>query len=179
MLRSAAPAHLNPRPLPQLNLHSTRVHRNHARPRPNDFTGRAQNSSSPFTPQRERASGKVLTLTRQVGSRPRQATKPCQQRSQMGAVFVSDRGEFQPHSASALHMAHNSLGSDLPFFDEKINLCLGPNRLRFMCLNKNSPEAQIPNARNITTPRATPIHPNPLRRSDARSLSPGVGRHLK
>ena len=100
-------------------------------------------------------------LTRQVGSGPRQTTKPCQQRSQMGAVFLSNRGEFQPHSASALHMAHHSLGFDLPFFDEKIDLCLGPYRLRFMSRNKNSPKAQIPDARNITMLDATPIHPNP------------------
>jgi hypothetical protein len=75
-------------------------------------------------------------------------------------------------------MAHNSLGSDLSFFYEKINLCLGPNRLRFMCLNKDSPKTQIPNARNITTLSATPIHPNPLRRFDAQSLPPGVGWYL-
>jgi len=34
-----------------------RVHRNHGRPRPNGFTGCAQNSPHPFTPQQERASG--------------------------------------------------------------------------------------------------------------------------
>jgi hypothetical protein len=71
-------------------------------------------------------------------------------------------------------MAHDSLGSDLPFFYEKINLCLGSNRLRFMCLNKDSPKTQIPSARNITPLRATPIHPNPLRRIDAQGLSSGV-----
>jgi hypothetical protein len=43
-------------------------------------------------------------------------------------------------------MAHNSLGSDLPFFYEKINLCLGSNRLRFTCLNKDSSKTQISNA---------------------------------
>jgi hypothetical protein len=96
----------------------------------------------------------------------------------MGAVFMNNPSEFQPHSASTLHMAHKSLGSDLPFFYEKINLCLGPNRLRCRCLNKDSPKTQIPNARNITTPSTTPIHPNPLRRFDARNLSPGVGWHL-
>jgi hypothetical protein len=71
-------------------------------------------------------------------------------------------------------MAHDSLGSDLPFFYEKINLCLGSNRLRFMCLNKDSPKTQIPSARNITPLRATPIHPDPLRCIDAQSLSSGV-----
>jgi hypothetical protein len=30
-------------------LHRPRVRRNHARPRPNGFTGRAQNSLHPFT----------------------------------------------------------------------------------------------------------------------------------
>jgi hypothetical protein len=85
-------------------------------------------------------------LISRVGSGPRQATKPCQQRSQMGAIFLSNPSEFQPHSASALRMAHNSLGSDLPLFYEKINLCLDSNRLRFMCLNKDSSKAQISNA---------------------------------
>jgi hypothetical protein len=71
-------------------------------------------------------------------------------------------------------MAHDSLGSDLPFFYEKINLCLGPNRLRFRCLYEDSPKAQIPNARNITALRATPIHANPLRCIDAQSFSSRV-----
>jgi hypothetical protein len=71
-------------------------------------------------------------------------------------------------------MAHDSLGSDLPFFHEKINLCLGPNRLRFMGLYKDSPKTQIPNARNITALRAGPIHANALRRIDAQSLSSRV-----
>jgi hypothetical protein len=74
-------------------------------------------------------------------------------------------------------MAHKSIPSDLAFFDEKINLCLGSS-LRVMRFNKNAPKTQIPNARNITTPSATPIHPNPFRRFDARSLSPGVGWQL-
>ncbi len=39
-------------PFPQLNLHKARVRRNHGRPRPNGFTGRAQNSPPAFTPQR-------------------------------------------------------------------------------------------------------------------------------
>jgi hypothetical protein len=58
--RLRAPQH---RCFPRLNLHSARIRRNHGRPRPNGFTGRAQNSPSPFTPHRERASGKALTLT--------------------------------------------------------------------------------------------------------------------
>ena len=36
--------------LPQLNLHSARVHRNHGRPRPNGFTGHAENFPPPLTP---------------------------------------------------------------------------------------------------------------------------------
>src|SRR6266849_5911231 len=52
------------RSLAQLNLHRARVHRNHGRPRPNGFTGRAQNFAPPFTPRRERASGKALALIR-------------------------------------------------------------------------------------------------------------------
>src|SRR6059036_2626965 len=35
------------RSFPQLNLHRARVHRNHGRPRPNGFTGRAQNLPPP------------------------------------------------------------------------------------------------------------------------------------
>ena len=49
------------RSFPQLNFHRARVHRNRQRPRANDFTGRAQNSPPAFTPQGQRASGKVLT----------------------------------------------------------------------------------------------------------------------
>ena len=49
------------RSFPQLNFHRARVHRNRQRPPANDFTGRAQNSPPPFTPQGQRASGKVLT----------------------------------------------------------------------------------------------------------------------
>jgi len=85
----------------------------------------------------------------------------------MRAVFLSNSCKFQPHSVSALHMAHNGLGSDLPFSDKKINLCLGSNRLRSKRLNKDSPKAQIPNGQNIITPDATPIHPNRLPRLDA------------
>jgi hypothetical protein len=118
-------------------------------------------------------------LTRQVGSGPRQTAKPCEQCSQMGAVFLSNASEFQSHSDSALHVAHNSLGSDLPFFYEKINLCFRPNKLRCTCLNKDSPETQVPDARNIATSCANPIHTNTLRRFDAQSLPPGVGWHLE
>jgi len=50
------------RSFPQLNSHRARVHRNRQRPPANDFTGRAHNSPPPFTPQGQRASGKVLTL---------------------------------------------------------------------------------------------------------------------
>jgi hypothetical protein len=39
------------RSFPQLNLHN-RVRRNHGRPRPNGFTGRALNYLASFTPQR-------------------------------------------------------------------------------------------------------------------------------
>src|SRR5260370_11110899 len=55
------------RPFPQLNLHKACVRRNHGRPPPNGFTGRAQNSPPPFTPHRERASGKALAF---VGTKP-------------------------------------------------------------------------------------------------------------
>jgi len=52
------------RPFPQLNLHrpaSTAITGGHVQ---KGFTGRAQNSPHPLTPQRERASGKALTFTR-------------------------------------------------------------------------------------------------------------------
>jgi hypothetical protein len=49
-------------PAAQLNLHRPRVRRNHRRPRPNGFTGRALSSPPPFTPHRERASGKALAF---------------------------------------------------------------------------------------------------------------------
>jgi hypothetical protein len=121
----------------------------------------------------------TCALTGQVGSGPRKTAKPCEQRSQMGAVFLSNASEFQPHSASALHVAHNSPGSDLPFLYEKINLCFRPNRLRCTRLNKDSLKTQVPNARNIATSCATPIHSNPLRRFDAQSLPPREGWHLE
>jgi len=41
-------------PFAQLNLHRARVHRNHGRPRPNGFTGRAQNSRSGSSLSRQR-----------------------------------------------------------------------------------------------------------------------------
>jgi hypothetical protein len=85
----------------------------------------------------------------------------------MGAVFMSNSGKFQTHPASTLHVPHNRLGSDLPFFDKKIYLCFGSDRLRFMRLNKNSARAQIANAQNIFVPEATPIHPKGLMRFDA------------
>ena len=50
------------RPFPPLNLHKARVRRNHGRPPPNGFTGRARSSSPTFTPQRKRASGKALAF---------------------------------------------------------------------------------------------------------------------
>jgi hypothetical protein len=53
-------------PFPQLNLHRARVRRNHGRPPPNGFTGRARSSSPPFTTQRERASGKALAFLASV-----------------------------------------------------------------------------------------------------------------
>jgi hypothetical protein len=49
---------------PQLNFHNARVRRNHGRPPPNGFTGRARSFSPTFTPQRERASGKALAYRR-------------------------------------------------------------------------------------------------------------------
>ena len=56
------------RPFPQLNLHRARVHRNHGRPRPNGFTGRAQNYLPPLTPYPESASVKPLAFTRHYGA---------------------------------------------------------------------------------------------------------------
>jgi len=58
----ATSAHLNAAPIPQLNFHRARVHRSRQRPRANGFTGRARNYLPTSTPQRERASGKALTL---------------------------------------------------------------------------------------------------------------------
>src|SRR5206468_12963555 len=46
---------------PPVNLHSARVHRNRARPRPNGFNGRAQSSPPSFTPYRECASVSAFT----------------------------------------------------------------------------------------------------------------------
>src|SRR6266581_5035435 len=54
-------------PFPQLNFHRARVRRTHGRPRPNGFTGRARNYLPTFTPRRERASGKALTLSGSPG----------------------------------------------------------------------------------------------------------------
>jgi hypothetical protein len=49
-------------PSPRLNLHRARVHRNHGRPRPHGFTGRARDCSNSFASQPERASGEALML---------------------------------------------------------------------------------------------------------------------
>jgi hypothetical protein len=56
-------AHLKRTPSPQLNLQRAHVRRTHGRPRPNGFTGGAQNSSHPSASQPKRASGKALTFT--------------------------------------------------------------------------------------------------------------------
>jgi len=109
----------------------------------------------------------------------RQTTKAGQQGCQAGTVFLSDGGKFQSYSAGAFYMAHNSLCSDLPFSNKKINLCLGSNGPTFMCLDENSPKAQISNMQNIITPGTTPIDANAVGHFDARSFSPGVKRHLQ
>ena len=58
---SGAPQH---RTFPLLNLHRTRVRRNHGRPRSNGFIERARNTLPDFTAQSQRASDKALTFIR-------------------------------------------------------------------------------------------------------------------
>ena len=50
--------------VPQLNLHEARVSRNHGRPPPRLYRTRTELLAPPFTPRRERASGKSLALIR-------------------------------------------------------------------------------------------------------------------
>jgi len=62
VLRSVAQSPRTPTPfLPTIEFAWARVRRNHGRPRPNGFTGRARRSLPLFTSRRERASGKALT----------------------------------------------------------------------------------------------------------------------
>jgi len=58
---SGAPQH---RTFPLLNLHRTRVRRNHGQPRSNGFIERARNTLPDFTAQSQRASDKALTFLR-------------------------------------------------------------------------------------------------------------------
>ena len=78
----------------------------------------------------------------------------------MGPALSSYRGEFQPHASSNLDMTHNRRCSELPFFDHKIDLCIGSHARRLGCLNKGSAEAEIAHTQNITARTAGPKHAN-------------------
>ncbi len=53
-----------------------------------------------------------------------ESAKSFHQACETPAIFLAHRREFQTQSATGLHMAYNSFGPDLSFFDKKMNVCL-------------------------------------------------------
>src|ERR1700739_3433634 len=78
----------------------------------------------------------------------------------MRPIFLSDGDKFQPHAARSLNVTDDSLGSDLPLFYKKIDLCRSPDAWWLACLKKHSAKAQIPDTQNIIASGGVPIHPN-------------------
>jgi hypothetical protein len=108
----------------------------------------------------------------------RQTTEARQERCEMRAIFLSDSGEFQPHTTGGLHVTHYGLGADLALLHKKINLGRGANGRWFVGLKKNSAEAHIPDAQNVMPSRRSPIHTN-FMGFNARGLPAGVRRHTQ
>jgi hypothetical protein len=69
-------------------------------------------------------------------------------------------------------MPHDSLGADLAFRDEKIELGFHAYRLWSGGSNKQTPGAQILDAGDIILTITTPTDPDPVGRLDARGVPP-------
>ena len=85
-----------------------------------------------------------------------EAAKPFHQIGEMAAIFLTHCGEFQPQSPAGLHMPHNGFGSDLPFFDKKMEVGLRAHSLGLMCQDKQTAGAEIANLRSVVIPVRAP-----------------------
>jgi hypothetical protein len=76
-------------------------------------------------------------------------------------------------------MAHDRLGADLAFLDEKIEPGFRAHRPWTWCSKKQTSRAQVQDAGNVIPAIAPPIDPDTIRRFDARGMAPRVGRCLR
>jgi hypothetical protein len=61
------------------------------------------------------------------------------------AISITYRREFQPGSATAEHVPHDSLRADLSFLDKKINLRCRTYRHKILGFDKQTTQAYIAN----------------------------------
>src|SRR5437870_13476968 len=76
----------------------------------------------------------------------RQAAEPGQQGGEMRRVLLWHGCEFESQSIARLKMAHDGLGADLAFLDQKIEPSLGAHRAWAWGTNKQTSGAQVQDA---------------------------------
>jgi hypothetical protein len=62
------------------------------------------------------------------------------------AIFLTHCCELQSQSAAGLDAPHNSVGPDLSLADKEIEGGRRTHTVRLGCLDKQTPQAQIPNS---------------------------------
>jgi hypothetical protein len=70
-----------------------------------------------------------------------ECAKPFHQTRETRAIFLVHGRELQTQATTWFYMPHNSFGPDLPFFDEKMNVCLRAHRLCLPRLDKQTARA--------------------------------------
>jgi hypothetical protein len=70
-----------------------------------------------------------------------ECAKPFHQARETWAIFLVHGRELQPQATTGFYMPHNSFGSDLTFFDKKMNVCLRAHGLFLACLDKQTARA--------------------------------------
>jgi hypothetical protein len=88
------------------------------------------------------------------------------------AISLTQGREFQAQSMTDLYMPDDCLGSDLSFLDKKFKLGLCAHDRWLSRLDKQTPDAQIPNSRSVITSITPPVNPDATRCVDPRVESP-------
>src|SRR5215472_2193145 len=93
----------------------------------------------------------------------------------MCAVCLRHCRELQTHSVAGFYVPHDRVGPDLSLLNQKINLggcTYGPG---CGCFDKQSPDTEVPNTREIVSIVAPPTNRHDSWRVDTRGVSPGEG----
>ena len=77
-------------------------------------------------------------------------------------IFTTHRREFQTHSASRLCVPHSTGGPDRTFLDKKVKPEHRSHGQRFLCRDKQTSQAQVPDSCSILKFFIAPLDQDPL-----------------